>query len=99
MCVDLSSGNVHVPQHGLHGPQIRSSIEQMGGKGMPQGMGINFATLRTLLCISVEQLPEPLTRERLGRTGEKEIRTGTAFEEQRSGETEISKGFLFGARS
>ena len=40
--VDLSGRNVHVPQHLLHRPDIRSARQQMRSKGMAKGMGIDI---------------------------------------------------------
>ncbi len=83
--VDLGSGDVYMSQHGLYGSQVCSSVKEMGRKCMTQGMGVYFAARRTLPCVPVEQLPESLTGERLGRTGEKEVGAGTAFGEERPG--------------
>jgi hypothetical protein len=34
--IDLSSGDICMPQHGLNDPQIGSTFQQMRGKGVPQ---------------------------------------------------------------
>ena len=38
MGVDGGGGDVCMPQEHLDRPQVRSVIEQMGGKGVPQGV-------------------------------------------------------------
>ena len=37
--VNLCGGNIHMPQHFLNDTQISTSLQKMGGKGMPEGMG------------------------------------------------------------
>ncbi len=39
MRVDLSRSNIDMPEHFLYAAQIRPSLEQVGGKAVPQGMG------------------------------------------------------------
>ena len=40
--VYLGGRDTFVPQHLLDGPQVGPSLEQVGGKGMTQGMGAHF---------------------------------------------------------
>src|SRR5215217_1634512 len=37
--VDLRGGQVRVPEHLLHGPQVRPTLHQMRGEGVPQLVG------------------------------------------------------------
>ena len=37
--VDLGRADVGVAEHGLHRPQIRTVVQEVGGKGMAQHMG------------------------------------------------------------
>jgi len=39
MGVDLCGGKVCVAEHELHTSQVGSVFQQVGGKGVPQGMG------------------------------------------------------------
>ena len=39
--VDLGGGDIGVAQHLLNGAQVRPILQQMGGKGVAQGMGGN----------------------------------------------------------
>ena len=38
MCVDFGCGNAFMPKHGLYYTQIGTPFEQMGCKGMSEGM-------------------------------------------------------------
>ena len=40
--VDLSGGNIRMTQHGLNGSEVGPAFQQMGGKGMPQGVRRNL---------------------------------------------------------
>lgn len=42
MRVDLRGGKAHMAQQFLHRPQIRSVVQQMGGKGVPDGVGAHM---------------------------------------------------------
>jgi len=37
--VNLSGRNVLMPEHGLDRPQVRPSLQEMGGEGVAQHMG------------------------------------------------------------
>ncbi len=39
MGVDLGGGEIAVAEEQLHHPQVGAMVEQMGGKGMAQGVG------------------------------------------------------------
>lgn len=39
MGVDLGGGKIRMAQQHLHHPQVGAVVEQMGGKGVAQGMG------------------------------------------------------------
>ena len=43
MGIDFCGADVSVTQEYLHGAQISAAFKQMCGKGMPEGMGRNFA--------------------------------------------------------
>ena len=42
MCIDFSSSNTLMTQHGLYSSQIGSSLQQMGCKGMAEGVRTDF---------------------------------------------------------
>ena len=37
--IDLGGGEVGMPQHDLHTAQVGAVFQQVGGKGVPQGVG------------------------------------------------------------
>ena len=39
MRVNFRGCNAFMTQHFLHGPQVRTSFDQVSGKGMTEGMG------------------------------------------------------------
>ena len=38
MGVDLSCGDICMPQHDLYGPKIGTALQEMAGKGVPQAV-------------------------------------------------------------
>ena len=59
MGVDLGGADIRMTKEGLHRPQIRSSLEQMGGKGMTQRMNLS---LHAGQCDGLlEAFPHPLS--------------------------------------
>ena len=61
MGVNLGGGNIGVTQQGLDHPQIGPARQQMGGKGVAQGVGghgvgVDAARQRPLLDKQVEPL-------------------------------------------
>jgi hypothetical protein len=59
--VDLGRGNIRMAQHDLNGTKIRPTFQQMGGKGMSQGVGRNFFKDTGLSAVLVQDLPKSLT--------------------------------------
>lgn len=49
MHVNLGRGNTFVPQHGLNDTQIGTAFQQVGGKGMTEGMGTDGFAQAALL--------------------------------------------------
>lgn len=45
MRVDLGGGNIGVPQQHLNHAQIGAMLQQVGGKGVPQGVGESGAVM------------------------------------------------------
>ena len=48
-------------QHGLHSLNIRSAADEMGGKGMAQGVGSDICLDPGLVPVILHDLPEALT--------------------------------------
>ena len=44
--VDLGGGDVGMAEQGLHPPQIRPAVQQMGGEGMPQDVGADLGRIK-----------------------------------------------------
>ena len=60
MGVDLGGGQVAMAQQHLHHPQVRPVVEQMGGKGVTQGMGGQGLANPSLQGIALDEQPEGL---------------------------------------
>ena len=56
----LRCGYIRMAQHLLHGPQIGAVLQQVGGKGMPQGMRGNLPVDAGLAHVLFQDFPEPL---------------------------------------
>ena len=56
--VDLGGGDIRVAQHFLDGAQIRTVLQQVGGKGVAQRMGSNVLLDPRLLLVVLDELPE-----------------------------------------
>jgi hypothetical protein len=63
MCVDLSGGNIGMPQHRLHCAQIGASLQQVGSKGMAEHVWFDPRPYSSLLAIGGQDLPESLSTE------------------------------------
>ena len=50
MSVDLGSRYISMSQHFLNRTQVGPIFQQMGGKGMPQGMGVTSLVNSALLA-------------------------------------------------
>ena len=64
MGIDLCGCDTLVSQHFLHCPQIGTSFQQMGGKGVPQGMGGNSFLYTRRLCCRAQHLKYIYPRKR-----------------------------------
>ena len=58
--IDLGGRNVRVSQHLLDGVEIRAVFQQMGGKGVAQGVRGDFCLNSSLLLIVLDDLPKAL---------------------------------------
>ena len=56
--IDLGGRNVRVSQHLLDGVEIRAVFQQMGGKGVAQGVRGDFCLNSGLLLIVLDDLPK-----------------------------------------
>ncbi len=85
MGVNLGSGEIRMAQQHLHHPQIGAVIEQMGSKGVAQGMGRQLPADTGTLGIELDPVPEGLTGHHAGLLGGKyHVRAG-ATEKQGAG--------------
>ena len=50
--IDLGGGDIGMAQHLLNGPQVRPILQQMGGKGVAQGMALQRPTFHRALFTS-----------------------------------------------
>ncbi len=60
MRVNLGGGDIRMSQHQLQSPQIGALPEQMGGKGMPEGVRAQMRRQTGLPGIAFEDFPETL---------------------------------------
>ena len=60
MGIDLGGGEIGVTEHHLHRPQVGSPLQEMGRKGMAQGMGLERRPDPRQFPVSPDHLPEPL---------------------------------------
>ena len=63
--IDLGGRNVRVSQHLLDGVEIRAVFQQMGGKGVAQGVRGDFCLNSGLLLIVLDDLPKALAAHAL----------------------------------
>src|SRR5580704_13070997 len=71
--VDLSRRQVAVPEKHLHHAQIRAVVQQMGRKGMPQGMRRELFLDAGLFGIPLDDVPERLARHAVAAARGKQI--------------------------
>ena len=65
LCIDLSGGNIAVTQHFLNRPEIRSVLEQMRRKAVPQRVRRDLLVDVRFFLIVFDDLPESLTAHAL----------------------------------
>ena len=70
--IDLGSGNIRMAQHELDGPQIGTMFEEVGGKGMAQGMGADLLVDPGRGDGLLDDLPEAEPGHRLGAASDEE---------------------------
>ena len=58
-------------QHDLHRAQIGAPLKQMGGKGVPEGVGMNFLRHIRFCRVLFHDLPESLPRQPLSQAVQK----------------------------
>lgn len=58
--VHLGRGAVRMAQHGLDRADVRPAADEMGGKGMPQGVRRDVLCNPRLLPVGFDNLPEAL---------------------------------------
>lgn len=58
LCVDFGGGNLFVSEHHLDGAEVGSSLEQMGGKSVAEGVGADLLLNASLLCISTHDVED-----------------------------------------
>src|SRR5512136_1327946 len=61
--IDLGGGDVGVAQHHLDGADVRTTLQEVGGKGVAQGVRGNLLADSRSESISPDHLPKRLTRE------------------------------------
>src|SRR4029078_12695223 len=71
--INLGGGNVLMPQHHLHGPQIGASIEQMRCKRMPKDVGRYVLSNFGPCGITLDNLPEFKPRQRRPPAGKEKV--------------------------
>jgi len=54
MGVNLRTRQIHMTQQFLDHPEVGAVFQQMGGKGMPQGMGAHFPVESQTLQVFIE---------------------------------------------
>src|SRR6478609_396625 len=59
--VNLGRSDVRVPQHGLHGAQVRAALDEVRGERVPQLVRRDPLANPRGHGVAPEQLPEPLS--------------------------------------
>jgi len=72
MSVNLRRGNIDMTEHFLHRPQVSATFQQMGRKGMTEGMRRHGFRYPNLIDVLPQNLPRPHPRHRLAAGIEKE---------------------------
>lgn len=89
MGVDLRGADVAVTQHHLHRAQVGPAAEQVGGKGMAQGMRADLFADAGAESRFLDDLPEADAGHGFATAGDKKVRGGTALQQERSAFPEI----------
>jgi hypothetical protein len=63
MGIYLGGSDVHMPEHGLNGPQVSSSFQKMRGERMTQHMGRDALVNPRGLSMLPQNLPESLASD------------------------------------
>ena len=80
--VDLGGGDVGMPKHHLHGPEVGSAGEQVGGKGMAEHMGAHCFVDAGGPGVLPDDLPEPVAGHACPSIGKKKVVAPLFLEEQ-----------------
>src|ERR1700686_2380314 len=80
--VNLGSGNVGVAEHELDGPEVRSALEQMSGKAVPQHVWSKWHAHTRLPSISRKYLPDSDAAQLRSAAIHEQRRTACHFAEQ-----------------
>ena len=72
MGIDLGGGEVGMAEHDLHTAQVGAVFQQMGGKGVPEGMGRDTLADTGQIGPFFDDVPEGLTTHGVPQAGEKE---------------------------
>src|SRR5579864_7526306 len=70
-----------MPQHHLDAAKVRSALQQVGGKGMPEYVRRQPVENTRFPAITGKKLPKRLPRERPATRGNKEIAAGSSLEQ------------------
>src|SRR3972149_2398893 len=71
--IDLSGGDIGVPEHELHRPEIRPMFEEVRREGVAQGVGGEPLADPRLGCVRPHALPEGLPRQAPAAAPQKEV--------------------------
>lgn len=61
MGIDLGGGDATMPQHHLNGAEVCASLQQVGGEGMPQGVGGKALGNSRTPRITLQSIPKGLS--------------------------------------
>ena len=73
MRINLRRRQITVTQQHLHYPQIGTMVEQVGGKGVPQGMRRQIAFYTGLCRVALDNVPKRLPRHAVTPAGRKQV--------------------------
>src|ERR1700723_1864025 len=73
MSVDLSRGQIAVPQEHLHDAQVRSMVQQMRRESMSQGMRRELFLHAGFLRIAFDDVPKGLARHAVAAARRKQV--------------------------
>src|SRR5579884_3210456 len=80
--VNLRGGDIGMAQHGLHAPQVCSTLQQMGGEAVTNYVWRQFPRDPGPPSICSQKFPERLTAQTASARGNEQIRAGAPLQQR-----------------